>query len=48
MDRREEQGGQAMLVRGGGALVRGEVRVAGEDRGGHGIERQILPESWLL
>lgn len=41
MGGREEQEGQAVLVRGVGALVRGRGRMAGVDRGGHGIKRQI-------
>lgn len=36
MGGREEQGGQAVLIRGRGTLVRGNGRVTGEDRGGHG------------
>lgn len=36
---REEQGEQAMLVRGEGAPVRGRGRVAGMDRGDHEFER---------
>lgn len=41
MSGKEEQGGQAMLVRGVGALVRGRGRGAGVDRGSYGIKMHI-------
>lgn len=56
MGGREEQGGQAELIRGRGTLVKGTGRVAGVDRGlsWESIERQFcrssagLPERWML